>query len=143
MRLDTEAGKRRFTAEAAAIQQYNRGKEAPYRMKVAVQGSFVVAEVTVRPTKNAYRIRATLSDWYPARPPEIAVIEPAVLPPGTPHLLGGNRPCLFYHGGAYTAERWNPAKHTLVFAVLATWRWCLCLDLWVTTGRWPIPDAVR
>ena len=142
MKLDTEAGKRRFVAEAAAIEIYNRGKEAPFRITVRAQGAAIVLEVGLRPTRNLYKVRATLGDSYPARPPDVQVLEPADLPRGVPHLLGGGRPCLFNHHPHYGEERWDPARHTAVFALLATWRWCLGLDFWAGTGRW-IADENR
>lgn len=141
MNLTTEAGKRRFLAEAQAIALYNKDKEDAFRITMQHGlGTAIVAEVGLKPTHNFYRIRAELHEAYPASPPRIWFVEPDQFPTGVPHLLGGNRPCLFPHTASgdpsYVKESWNPATHTLVFAILATWRWCLAFDYYVSTGRW-------
>ena len=139
MKLNCEQQKSRLLAELAAINLYNQEKEEPFRIRLARNGTIVRGELSLQPKVNRYRVRFTLGDDYPASPPGIEILEPS-LPPGVPHLLGGNHPCLFYAGG-YSESRWNPSTHTAVFALLCCWRWLLCLDLWVTTGRWAIPDA--
>jgi hypothetical protein len=139
MRLEMDSDKRRLLIELSAIEQYNQTHDPEYRIALSRKGSTLIGECILQPTINRYRVRFTLGEGYPAAPPAITILEPQP-PSGCPHFLGGNTPCLF-RGTGSGPNSWDPSRHTAVFAVLCTWRWLLCLDLWITTGNWGLPDA--
>jgi hypothetical protein len=93
-------------------------------------------------------IRIAYPPDYPASPPEIIIN--AALPAGTPHLINlvrtslpGARMC-WYFPGENRRDRniWNPASDTAALAIGAAHRWFLAFLMWLSTGQWPVPDAV-
>ena len=105
-------------------------------------------EYTINLEGNRFPIRVVYPEDYPASPPELLLCRS--LPAGTPHLfpnartpVSGSRMCWFYPGEtARTRNTWNPATDTAAIAVGAAHRWCLAFMVWISTGNWPVPDAV-
>jgi len=79
---------------------------------------------------------------YPASPPDIIVR--TSLPSGTPHLLGGRRMCWYYPGeNKRNRNIWCPSKDTAAMCVGVAQRWFYAFLVWMSTGTWPVPDALR
>lgn len=97
--------------------------------------------------ENVFPVRIAYPDDYPASPPEI--ILRCAMPSNTPHLwpntrtrLPGTRLCWFYPSeSSRTRNVWNPATDTAAMAIGAAYRWCLAFLVWLSTNRWPVPDA--
>jgi hypothetical protein len=137
--LDTETGKRRLLAvEIPVIETYNDGRDPAFRIRVARIGGTVVLSYQLKPAHNVYRVETRLLSSYPTVPPETRILTPLK---HCPHLLEGQTLCLWRQGSIRTASRWDPAKFTCVFAVLAAWRWLACYEVWHETGEWPLPEA--
>jgi ubiquitin-protein ligase len=77
---------------------------------------------------------------YPASPPTIVI--GTSLPVGTPHLLPGNRMC-WYYPGEHTRDRntWCPSRDTAAMCVGVAQRWFYAFLVWLSLGKWPVPDA--
>lgn len=76
---------------------------------------------------------------YPSDFPDIApiaTIRNYTFLPLTPHLLAGNRPCLFLpeHG---SRSGYDPARTTAATIVSWTSLWIHAYETWLATGNWP------
>jgi GT2 family glycosyltransferase len=137
--LDSENGKRRLiTVEIPIIEQYNRDRDADFRIQVRRHGGGLVLAYKLKPVHNIYQIETRLPSSYPLIPPETRVITQLR---HCPHLLEGQLLCLWRQGSMRETSRWDPSKYTSVFAVQATWRWLACYEVWVSCGEWPLPEA--
>jgi hypothetical protein len=137
--LDTELGKRRLlSVEVPAIEAYNDGRAAEYRIAVTRLAGTLVLSYRLKPCHNVYQLETRLLSSYPVVPPETRILTPLK---HCPHLLEGQTLCLWRQGSTRASSRWDPAQFTCVFAVLAAWRWLACYELWYDTGEWPLPEA--
>ena len=137
--LDTELGKRRLlSVEVPAIEKYNEGRDAGFKIALARVGGTLVLSYQLKPVHNTYRLETRLLSSYPTVPPETRVITPLK---HCPHLLEGQTMCLWRQGSTRAASRWDPAKFTCIFAIQAAWRWLACYEIWHDTGDWPLPEA--
>lgn len=92
------------------------------------------------------RIRSTLgSEEYPVRvtyPHDFPDAAPLVtfdgvaFPPGTPHLLDGNRPCLF-NWSQGPRNGYDPGRTTAATLVAWTALWLAAFETWRATAAWP------
>jgi hypothetical protein len=137
--LDTEFGKRRLlSVEVPAIEKYNEGRDAGFKVILTRVGGALVLGYQLKPGHNVYRLETRLLSSYPTVPPETRVITPLK---HCPHLLEGQTLCLWRQGSTRAASRWDPAKFTCIFAIQAAWRWLACYEIWHDTGEWPLPEA--
>ncbi|MER3414635.1 MAG: hypothetical protein C4297_00265 [Gemmataceae bacterium] len=137
--LDSQEGKKRLlTVELPAIEKYNATREPAYRIRVVRYADGLLLRYRLRPAHNDYDLETRLYSNYPVTPPETVVLTP--LEP-CPHLLSGQTLCLWRTGSLSATSRWDPAKHTCVFAVQAAWRWLACYEVWYVTRQWPLPEA--
>ena len=137
--LDTEFGKRRLlSVEVPAIEKYNEGRDAGFKITLTRVGGALVLGYQLKPCHNAYRLETRLLSSYPTVPPETRVITPLK---HCPHLLEGQTLCLWRQGSTRAASRWDPSKFTCIFAIQAAWRWLACYEIWHDTGEWPLPEA--
>lgn len=137
--FDSEAGKRRLlTVDLPAIERYNDGRNAEYKIRAERQGNLLALRFKLKPMHNVYELETRLLSSYPAVPPETRVVTP--LRP-CPHLLEGQVLCMWRQGSTRQTNRWDPAKFSAVFAVQAAWRWLACYEIWHETGEWPLPEA--
>lgn len=137
--LDSEEGKRRLlTIELPVIERYNEGRDPDYRIEVHRVGATLVLRYQLKPCHNVYKMETRLLTCYPVVPPEIRVLTPLR---HCPHLLEGQTLCLWRQGSTRHTSRWDPSRHTCVFAVQASWRWLACYEIWRATGEWPLPEA--
>jgi hypothetical protein len=137
--LDTETGKRRLLCvELPAIERYNDGRDRSFKIQVARMGASLILKYALKPGHNVYQVETRLPSSYPIVPPETRVVTSLK---HCPHLLEGQTLCLWRQGSTRDTSRWDPAKFTSVFAVLAAWRWLACYEIWHETGDWPLPEA--
>ncbi len=137
--LDSEIGKRRLlTVEIPAIERYNEGRDSLFKIQVTRMGTALVLRYRLKPAHNLYHVETRLPSSYPTVPPETRVVTPLK---HCPHLLEGQTLCLWRQGSTREISRWDPAKFTSVFAVLAAWRWLACYEVWHEAGEWPLPEA--
>jgi len=137
--LDSESGKRRLLCvEVPAIERYNEGRDPAFRIQVTRMGTALVLRYVLKPGHNRYSVETRLPSSYPIVPPETRVITPLK---HCPHLLEGQTMCLWRQGSTRETSRWDAARFTSVFAVLAAWRWLACYEIWHETGEWPLPEA--
>ena len=137
--LDTESGKRRLlSVDLPVIEKYNEGRDLEFRIRIQKVGSTLVLCYNLKPGHNVYAIETRLLSSYPTVPPETRIQTPLK---HCPHLLEGQTLCLWRQGSTRTANRWDPAKFTCIFAVQAAWRWLACYEIWHDTGEWPLPEA--
>ena len=137
--FDSETGKRRLlTVDLPAIERYNDGRDAEYRIRAERRGNFLILKLKLKPMHNVYELEIRLLSSYPMVPPETRVLTP--LEP-CPHLLEGQVLCMWRQGSTRQTSRWDPARYTSVFAVQAAWRWLACYEVWRDTGEWPLPEA--
>ncbi len=137
--LESESGKRRLlSVELPAVEAYNAGRDADYRVVVARVGGTLVLRYALKPGHNVYRLETRLLSSYPAVPPETRVLTPLK---HCPHLLEGQTLCLWRQGSTRPTNRWDAGRYTCAFAVQAAWRWLACYEVWHETGEWPLPEA--
>lgn len=92
--------------------------------------------------ENRLPIRIEYPPDYPASPPDILI--QASMPKGTPHLLSGNKMCWYYPRESKRRRNvWCPSKDTAAMCVGVAQRWFLAFLVWLTTGNWPVPDALQ
>lgn len=137
--LDSEEGKKRLlSVEIPVIERYNADRDPEYRIKVRRVRQSLVLSYKLKPGHNVYELETRLGPNYPTVPPETRVLTPLQ---HCPHLLEGQRLCMWRQGSSRVTSRWDPAKYTCVFAVQAAWRWLACYEVWHETGEWPLPEA--
>ncbi len=91
---------------------------------------------------NRLPIRIEYPADYPASPPDIVVRKS--LPSGTPHMLSGDRICWRYPGEhKHNRNMWCPSKDTAAMCVGIAQRWFYAFLVWLSTGVWPVPDALN
>src|SRR5688572_7757523 len=72
--LDTEFGKRRLlSVEVPAIEKYNEGRDAGFKVTLARVGGALVLGYQLKPCHNVYRLETRLLSSYPTVPPETRV----------------------------------------------------------------------
>jgi hypothetical protein len=127
---ETEYGQWRLVAELEAMR-----RSFPHFRTFRTQGVLCwegVLASAVTPGKR-YCVRMTYPHGFPDETP-IPTIEAPRLHPDAPHLLDGNRPCLFRDGGR---EGYDPARTTAATLVAWTALWIHAYETWLETGRWP------
>ena len=139
--LTSEMGKRRLlTIELPAIERYNEGRDDDFRIVLVKQrDGGLLLRYRLKPGHNIYELETVLPAEYPAIPPETRVITKLKT---CPHLLSGQKMCLWKQGSTRTTSRWDASKFTGVFAIQAAWRWLACYEVWFMDGSWPLPEAV-
>ncbi len=137
--LDSEEGKRRLlSVEIPVIERYNTDRDEDFQIKVVKYGTGLILKYKLKPGHNVYQLETRLGTSYPTVPPETRVLTPLR---HCPHLLEGQSLCMWRQGSTRTTSRWDPSKHTVVFAIQAAWRWLACYEIWHETGEWPLPEA--
>ena len=82
-----------------------------------------------------YLVHVTYPNEFPDRAPVVTIAKPA-LPSEAPHLLPGNRPCLYRSGDGYE-NGYDPAATTAATLVAWTALWIHAFESWRATGVWP------
>jgi hypothetical protein len=85
------------------------------------------------PPGRSYYVRVAYPACFPDEAPLVSILRPE-LPHEVPHLLSGQRPCL-YRGGY--RDGYDPARTTAATLVAWTALWIHAFETWQTTGRWP------
>lgn len=112
------------------------------RLRAAPDGTNLRWELELR-AEGGNRLPITIEypADYPSSPPIIRVL--CRLPSRTPHLLLGNKMCWYYPGeNSRNRNIWDPGKDTAAMCVGVAMRWFYAFLVWLTTGDWPVPDAV-
>lgn len=137
--LDTDEGKKRLlSVEIPVIERYNADRDEQYKIKLLRHQGSLILSYKLQPAENIYELETKMPAAYPLAPPETRVITPLKK---CPHLLEGQQLCLWRQGSSRSANRWDPAKFTVIFAIQAAWRWLACYELWYLSNEWPFPDA--
>jgi hypothetical protein len=84
---------------------------------------------------DRYLVRVLYPSCFPDEPPGVFIDEPHLEPP-VPHLLNGNRPCL-YHPAEGPRNGYDPARTTAATLVAWTALWANAYETWRATGNWP------
>lgn len=138
--LKNEAAKKRLvTVEFPVIEQYNKDRDDIYKITVQTTSDGLALKYKLKPGHNVYELVTTLFAGYPLVPPETRVITSLDYP--CPHLLPGQTLCLWKQGSSRKSSKWDPATFTVIFAVMAAWRWLACYEIWKQTSEWPLPEA--
>jgi hypothetical protein len=82
-----------------------------------------------------YRVTVSYPFTFPDEAPTVS-IDAESFQPGTPHLLDGSRPCLYYPGQG-PRNGYDPARTTAATLVAWTALWIHAYETWQATGRWP------
>jgi hypothetical protein len=85
--------------------------------------------------KRTYVVTVTYPPTFPDDAPTVAIVTPE-LPSGTPHLLEGNRPCL-YQASQGPRNGYDAARTTAATLVAWTALWIHAFETWRSTGSWP------
>lgn len=85
------------------------------------------------PGHRDYLVMVVYPAEFPDAPPIVAILRPGI-PHGTPHLLEGNRPCLYR---TYGGHGYDPARTTAATFVAWTALWIHAYETWLATGTWP------
>ena len=138
--LRNDSAKRRLVSvEFPVIEQYNRDRETEYRITIEPTAEGLALNYKLKPAHNVFEVKTSLMAGYPFIPPETRVITALDYP--CPHLLPGQQLCLWKQGSTRRTSRWDPASFTVIFAVMAAWRWLACYEIWKQSGEWPLPEA--
>jgi hypothetical protein len=84
---------------------------------------------------ESYLVQVRYTIGFPDEPPEVAILSPPMAP-DTPHLVMGNRPCLYLpsHG---SPSGYDPGRTTATTLVAWTALWIHAYETWLATGAWP------
>lgn len=112
------------------------------RLRADRDGTNLRWELELR-AENGNRLPITIEypENYPSSPPVIRIR--CDMPPGTPHLLGGSQMCWHYPGeSSRNRNIWDPGRDTAAMCVGVAMRWFYAFLVWLTTGTWPVRDAI-
>lgn len=84
---------------------------------------------------DRYLVRVIYPTRFPDEPPVVLIVEPD-FPGGVPHLLDGNRPCL-YRPMEGPRNGYDPARTTAATLVAWTALWINAYETWQATSSWP------
>ncbi len=112
------------------------------KLRAADDGNRLWWELELRAEGNHLPIRIEYPANYPASPPDIVIVPK--MPSGTPHLLPRNRMCWYYPSENHrNRNMWCPATDTGAMCVGVAQRWFWAFLVWLSTSRWPVPDAIK
>jgi hypothetical protein len=126
----TEYGNWRLAAEAKAMRRFPGFRTNVSRGRLGWRGWLQSA----LPQGRRYLVYVTYPHCFPDEPPVVSITHPAFPSEGVPHLLSGQRPCL-YHGGY--RDGYDPARTTAATLVAWTALWIHAFETWQATGTWP------
>lgn len=133
---ETPHGQWRLRAEAEAMRRFPEfhalGREDGFLAWVGWLKSSLHHE-------NAYLVSVVYPRGFPDEAPEVVIHGPAI-PSGTPHLLSGNRPCL-YMPSEGPRHGYDPARTTAATLVAWTALWIHAFETWQDTCEWPGEEA--
>ena len=129
---ETPYGRWRLAAEAEAMRRFP-GFRASLDEDVRLCWGGRLVSALARGKR--YLVCVTYPNEFPDRAPEVAIVKPA-LPSEVPHLLPGNRPCL-YRSGDGSQNGYDPASTTAATLVAWTALWIHAFETWRATGEWP------
>jgi hypothetical protein len=128
----TPYGSWRLSAEVKAM----RERFPSFRIVAGDDGALVWSgRVRSSLTRKRYRIKVAYPSTFPDHPP-IVTIEGKKFPPGTPHLLDGGRPCLYWPSQG-SSHGYDPGRTTAATLVAWTALWLHAYETWRATGTWP------
>ena len=127
----TPYGRARLEAELAAMQRFPRFRLSRSSGQLRWSGRLESG----LGSGERYLVHILYPDEFPDTAP-VAVIGEPTLPPGTPHLLWGNQPCLYRpsHGAR---DGYDAARTTAATLVAWTALWIHAFETWRATGTWP------
>ena len=127
--LEHNAMMERWSALRPRLCRDGSGKRLWWEVEVRAEGG------------NRLPIKIGYPPDYPASPPEIVISKS--MPMATPHLLPRNRMCWYYPGAHQRNKNiWDPSKDTAAMCVGVAQRWYYAFLVWVSIGKWPVPDAL-
>jgi hypothetical protein len=128
---ETPYGRWRLDVEIAAMERF-----PDFRLCGRAGRLVWVGELrsTLHPRRR-YLVAVTYPRWFPDEAP-VVTIEKARLSQGCPHLLDGNRPCL-YQSSQGSRNGYDPARTTASTLVAWTALWIHAYETWQATGEWP------
>jgi hypothetical protein len=131
---ETPYGSWRLSAETAAM----RERFPSFRLVARHDGRLgLVWGGRLRSSLSGKRYRVKIAyPWsFPDEPPTVT-IEGTKFLPGTPHLLDGARPCLYWPGQG-PRYGYDPGRTTAATLVSWTALWIHAYETWRATGAWP------
>lgn len=85
--------------------------------------------------ETTYLVQVRYPPWFPDEPPEVSILSPP-LAPDTPHVILGNRPCLFLPSQG-PGHGYDPGRTTAATLVAWTVLWIHAYETWAASGAWP------
>jgi len=129
----TPYGRWRLAAESEAMKRF-----PGFELHLPEGGGDLAWAGILRSTfkrRRRYLVKVTYPDRFPHQAPVVSIEQPA-LDPAAPHLLGGNRPCL-YRGANGSRNGYDPARTTAATLIAWTALWINAYETWKATGSWP------
>lgn len=125
----TPFGRWRLSVEAEAMKRF------PGFQSRELYGHLVwIGPLLSSVTGSEYVVALTYPDQFPDEAPWVSIVEPE-LSQGAPHLLQGNRPCLYMRQGP--RHGYDPARTTAATLIGWTALWIHAYETWRATGEWP------
>lgn len=127
---ETPYGRWRLEIEVEAMKRFPGFRLSSERENLNWQGHLRSSLTGVH-----YRVNIEYPFTFPDTAP-VPIIENHSFPDRMPHLLLGNRPCLFVpeHG---PRSGYDPARTTAATIVAWTSLWIHAYETWLATGMWP------
>lgn len=82
-----------------------------------------------------YAVVVTYPSYFPDEPPQVEIERPPLLP-DTPHVVLGNRPCVYLPAQG-SVNGYDPGRSTAATLVAWTALWIHAYECWARTGVWP------
>jgi hypothetical protein len=128
----TPYGAWRLSVEVDAM----RERFPSFRLAAADQGQYCWAgRLRSSIGGKRYAVRVTYPWSFPDEAP-VVTFDRHRFPSGTPHLLNGNRPCLYLPSGG-PRNGYDPARTTAATMVAWTALWIHAYETWKATEVWP------
>lgn len=130
-------GKTRLVLEVKGMQEANKAFELK---KDSAGDLYWQGHVTPVLNGNTFALRVEYPSSYPNDPPHVSIIDPR-LPRGTPHLMSGQRMCIYHPEYAKKHGYYNPERTTAVNILGHAINWLMAFEVWYATGKWPIQEC--
>lgn len=131
---ESEYGSWRFSAEAGAMRRFPGFRPSVGTDRLLQWTGWLESAL---PPGRHYLVSVKYPSCFPDEAPLVTILQPE-LPVEVPHLLSGQRPCL-YRGGY--RDGYDPCRTTAATLVAWTALWIHAFETWQWSGQWPGAEA--